>query len=270
MNKDFWIGYSPERINPGDKKNTIEKVKKIISFENVPQNVEKKIINLYKVITPNLVISRSIKEAETSKVIENIQRDINIAFMNEILVICDKLKINFNNVIKLASTKWNFLNFKPGLVGGHCLPVDPYYLYHLAKKRKLHAKFILAGRNVNNKMENFVLKKILNKIRSKRNCKNVLIAGLSFKSNVSDFRNSLALSIYKKLRKKKTIKVKAYDPYINTKVYKELGIIKKINFNKNKFDLIIFLVNHDAIRAKLIAYKNKFQIMDIFNFLKNN
>ena len=133
-NKKIYLGYSPERINPGDKKNTIKNISKIVSFDNYPKEINRIILQVYRIISPNIVLSRSIENAEMSKVIENIQRDINIAFMNEIFMVCKKLNLDFVEVIKLAKTKWNFLNFSPGLVGGHCLPVDPFYLYHLAKK----------------------------------------------------------------------------------------------------------------------------------------
>ena len=163
--KNFWVGYSPERVNPGDKTKTVDKISKIVSFPKCPKNVKNTILKLYKSITPKIILTNFIEEAETSKVIENIQRDINIAFMNEIMMICDRLNINFHNVIKLASTKWNFLNFAPGLVGGHCLQVNPYYLYDLSKKKKYDAKFILAGRNVNNNVKNFIINKVNNIIK---------------------------------------------------------------------------------------------------------
>ena len=163
-NKDFWVGYSPERINPGDKNKTIKKINKIVGINLINKNVKYKVQKVYKNLTQNIFFTNSIKDAEMSKVIENVQRDINIAFMNEIFQISEKLNLNFKNIIRLASSKWNFLKFSPGLVGGHCLPVDPYYLYEIAKKNKLNAKFLLAGRNVNNSMENFIIKKILEKI----------------------------------------------------------------------------------------------------------
>ena len=161
--KRIWIGYSPERINPGDKKNTIKTIKKIVSFDPCPKKIKSNILNVYRTITKNIILSNSIENAEMSKVIENIQRDINIAFMNEILMVSKKLNLNFKEVIKLAKTKWNFLNFSPGLVGGHCLPVDPFYLYHLAKRKNHNAKFMLAGRSVNDEVSKFIKDEIKKK-----------------------------------------------------------------------------------------------------------
>ena len=156
-----------------------------------------------------------------SKVIENIQRDINVAFMNEIFMVSEKLNLNFKEVIKLASTKWNFLNFSPGLVGGHCLPVDPFYLYHLAKLKGHDAKFMLAGRIVNDDLKIFIFNKIKNEIINKKS-KKVLILGLSYKADVSDIRNSLALDIFLKLKKKFKNKIYAYDPILNFESSKKI------------------------------------------------
>ena len=265
QNKDFWIGYSPERVNPGDKSKTIDKIKKIVAFDNCPKNISKKIKDIYKTISNNLVFSKSIKEAETSKVIENIQRDINIAFMNEIMMICDKLNINFHNVINLAKTKWNFLNFDAGLVGGHCLPVDPYYLYDLAKTHKFNAKFILTGRNVNNSMVNFIQWKILDEVK-KKNIKKILLSGLTFKKNVSDIRNSLSLKIFKNLKKQKKFKVEAVDPLITKNKNFKITNLSKINIHD--YDLIVNLVDHDIFRNFFLEHykKNKEKFLDIFNF----
>jgi len=267
--KDFFLGYSPERINPGDNEHKVEKINKIVSFPNVPLKIRKKIINVYKKISKKIILSNSIKESETSKVIENIQRDINIAFVNEIFMICKKININFFNIMKLASTKWNFLKFSPGLVGGHCLPVDPYYLYELAKKNKINAKFMLAGRNVNNEMENFVHKSILKKI-NESNYKNILVAGATYKANVSDIRNSLALNIYNKLKKNKKFNTFFYDPVINSKYIKKYKIYN--NLRKNFFfDLIVPLVPHSKLLNDLKIYKNsKTIIFDIFGFFNND
>ena len=199
-NKKVYIGYSPERINPGDKINTVKTIKKIVSFDRCSSTVKTKIIEVYKTITKNLVLTNSIENAEMSKVIENIQRDINIAFMNEIFMVSKKLNLDFQEIIKLAKTKWNFLNFSPGLVGGHCLPVDPFYLYYLANKKKHKAKFMLSGRQVNDQISHFIQKEIEIKIK-KNNLKKILILGISYKANVSDLRNSLALKIYQNLKK---------------------------------------------------------------------
>jgi UDP-N-acetyl-D-galactosamine dehydrogenase len=265
--QDFFVGYSPERINPGDSEHKVEKINKIVAFKEVPSEIKNKIINVYKKISKKIILSNSIKESETSKVIENIQRDINIAFVNEIFMICRKLDLNFSNIIKLASTKWNFLKFSPGLVGGHCLPVDPYYLYALAKKNSINAKFMLAGRNVNNEMENFVYKSIIKKINS-FNCKKILIAGVTYKANVADVRNSLALNIYKRLKKNKKFNTYCFDPIINNKYAKKYKILDRLNFKIN-FDLIVPLVSHTRLLKDLNLYKNSNTIFfDIFDFYK--
>jgi UDP-N-acetyl-D-galactosamine dehydrogenase len=265
--QDFFVGYSPERINPGDSEHKVEKINKVVAFKEVPYEIKNKIISVYKKISKKIILSHSIKESETSKVIENIQRDINIAFVNEIFMICKKLDLNFSNIIKLASTKWNFLKFSPGLVGGHCLPVDPYYLYALAKKNNINAKFMLAGRNVNNEMENFIYKSIIKKINS-FNCKKILIAGATYKANVADVRNSLALNIYKRLKKNKNFNTYCFDPIINNKYAKKYKILVRLNFNIN-FDLIVPLVSHTKLLKDLNLYKNSNTIFfDIFDFYK--
>ena len=162
-NVDFFVGYSPERVNPGDKNHQLENINKILAY---PNNFKKReLINLYSNLGKKIVFTNNIIEAETAKVIENIQRDVNIGLINEIYIACKKLKINFENVNKLASTKWNFLNFKPGLVGGHCLPVDPYYFSHICKKNKFNTKITLAGRSINDSMINVVINNINTNLR---------------------------------------------------------------------------------------------------------
>ncbi len=171
----FYIGYSSERINPGDKINNIKNIKKVVAIKK-----DKKCLpavkKIYRTISKKLIFSENIKEAELSKLIENTQRDLNIALINEIMILCHISKLNFDEVIKLARSKWNFLKFNPGLVGGHCLPVDPYYLSYYAKKMKFKTKVTLAGRDINNYMEKFIFKKIYEKIykikkdNKKKNC----------------------------------------------------------------------------------------------------
>ncbi len=201
-NTDFYIGYSPERINPGDKTHSIEKINKIVAINKKKFSIANKV---YKNLAKKLIFSENIKEAEASKVIENIQRDLNIGLMNEIYQVCDKSEINFNNVLKLAGSKWNFIKYSPGLVGGHCLPVDPYYFSWFAKKLGLNTKIILAGRKTNNEMVKFTKEMILKKIRKyKFNSKKikVLIMGLTYKKNVADLRNSLSIKVFQSLKKK--------------------------------------------------------------------
>ena len=265
-NKKVYIGYSPERINPGDKINTVKTIKKIVSFDKCSPTVKTKIIKVYKTITKNLVLTNSIENAEMSKVIENIQRDINIAFMNEIFMVSKKLNLDFQEIIKLAKTKWNFLNFSPGLVGGHCLPVDPFYLYYLANKKKHRAKFMLSGRQVNDQISHFIQKEIEIKIK-KNNLKKILILGVSYKANVSDLRNSLALKIYHNLKKIFKDKIFAFDPIIQKNLAKKFDILQKIK-KPNEYDLMVPLVNHKSFFNYFSKdFKlRKINYLDFFNY----
>jgi UDP-N-acetyl-D-galactosamine dehydrogenase len=254
-NKDFYLCYSPERINPGDKKNNLSKINKIFAINTKNIKILNSVKKVYKHLCKKLIITKYIEEAETAKVIENIQRDINIAIFNEVLMICEKLKINFSEVIKLANTKWNFINFKPGLVGGHCLPVDPFYLSYIAKQKKLKTITTLAGRKTNNNMEKYVLNSFKNFIKNKgikKNNSQILIVGLSYKYGVADIRNSINLKIYQKI-KKTNRNTYYFDPFINKH---NLGTSVNIN-DIFKFDVVIFLSNgkifqklHDRIKIK--------------------
>jgi UDP-N-acetyl-D-glucosamine/UDP-N-acetyl-D-galactosamine dehydrogenase len=263
-NKDFFICYSPERINPGDKKNNLTKINKIFAVNTKKKEIINSINKVYKNFCKKLIITNSIKEAETAKVIENIQRDLNIAIFNEILIICNRLDINFPEVIRLAKTKWNFLNFKPGLVGGHCLPVDPFYLSYIANKKKIKTLTTLAGRKTNDNMENYILncfKKFINKKKQKKNNYKVLILGLSYKYGVADVRNSINLKIYEKIKKlhKNT---SAFDPFIANKKLSNKDNIKKLE----SFDVVLFLTKgkiYQELFNKL--YKKKLNnILDPF------
>lgn len=268
INKDFYIGYSPERINPGDKRHQIENTIKILAIDTKNKDVIKKIKDVYKCITKKLVLSDSIEDAETAKVIENIQRDLNIALMNDIFIFCKKMNYNYRNIIKLASSKWNFLKFDAGLVGGHCLPVDPYYLSYIAKKNNISLDTVLAGRKVNTKLNDYIfeeIKKNIFKLKKGKNNFKILIAGITYKKDVADIRNSYPLEIYLKL--KKIFKnVYAHDPFcadLNCRKYK---IIKKLN-PKISYDFVIFLVNHrtnNSLFKKLKQKKTK--IYDPFDF----
>ena len=269
-NKDFYIGYSPERVNPGDKINTINNINKIVSINTNNKKILSKVSNVYKTVCKKIVFSNDITAAETAKVIENIQRDLNIALMNEFLLICRKLKINFKEVLKLAKTKWNFLNFHPGLVGGHCLPVDPYYLASIAKQNNLKTIVTLAGRKTNDFMDQFVVNEIKNFLKiKKKNLKNIniLIIGLSYKAGIADLRNSINLKIYEKL-KRKSRNVNIYDPFINNDAKKKYDPINKINFNNN-YDLILFLSKNNHFEdqyKRLNKSKNRLKIMDPFDY----
>ena len=255
FNKDFFCGYSPERINPGDKEHTISSVIKVTSG-STPEAAE--LINkaYSEIINAGTFLASSIKVAEAAKVIENIQRDVNIGLINEIYLACNNLNINFKNVNYLASTKWNFLNFKPGLVGGHCLPVDPYYFSYICKKKNFNTKITLAGRNINDSMTKKVINNINNVIKKKKLAKKkILICGLTYKKNVADLRNSLAFKIFKILKKKN---IKGYDPLVGDKVAKKNGILIK-EPKLQKFDIFFVLTNHDKIE-KYLKKVNKNQI----------
>jgi len=264
-NKDFYICYSPERINPGDKEHVVKKIKKLIAIPN--SNIKKKVLNVYSQITKKIVLSSSIKETELSKVIENIQRDLNIALMNEIYLFCDKTNLNFNNVLNQASTKWNFVKYNPGLVGGHCLPVDPYYFSHVAKKNGLKTNVTIAGRITNEFMCNFVIKKIKKEINLNKSFKKssdkIIFAGLSYKKNVSDIRNSLALKIYKSFQRKNK-NIFAFDPLISSEKIKnsissdDLKSIKNVKY-------IIFLVYHDIFKKIFKKINKKIKIIKFFD-----
>ena len=277
LNIGFFCGYSPERINPGDKKNTLKNISKIVSGSN--KKTTELLYNLYKkIINSKVVKASSIKHAEAAKVIENIQRDINISFLNELSILFSKIGLNTKEVIDLASTKWNFIKFQPGLVGGHCIGVDPYYLTHKAKSLNIKPQMILAGRRVNDQMYSFVCKKFLKILRKNYSTvkkKSVLILGFTFKENCSDFRNTQVIKIYKNLKKNK-LKVDIYDPMVDPiKVSKEykVKILKSI---KKKYHGIIICVNHRIFKQSLNLKKlNKYLfkkdvIYDLKWMLKDN
>ncbi len=260
--KKFFIGYSSERINPGDKIHNIRNIPKVVSI-NSNREIISCVKRVYENVSKKIVFTKKINEAELSKLIENTQRDLNIGLMNEIMILCEKANLDFNEVIRLANTKWNFLNFKPGLVGGHCLPVDPYYLSYFAKKLGFNTKITLAARKTNNFMEQFILKKITSKLKNIKNYKKkkITVMGLTYKSNVPDHRNSLAVNIYNKL-KKMSKNIKAYDPII------ENSFIKTNNIRNNfkeimKSEIFIILVKHKKIgEAMKVIKKNKKIIID--------
>jgi len=221
---------------------------------------------MYSLLSKKIIFSNNIRETETAKVIENIQRDVNIGLINEIYLVCKKLNLDFKEVINLASTKWNFLKFKPGLVGGHCLPVDPYYFAYISKINNYKTKITLAGRHTNDLMEKNILIEIKNilKVHDKRNNKKILLCGLSYKENVADHRNSLALNIFNKLKKLKK-NIYGYDPMINDDLSNKLKLIKSKKEFDN-FDIYITLIRHNIINKKINKLsKNKL----IFNILNN-
>ena len=275
FNKDFYCGYSPERINPGDSKHNFKNIVKITSGSN--NQTATNVRNLYKSVFKNIYQANNIKIAEAAKVIENIQRDLNIALVNELSIILDKINVDTKEVIEAAGTKWNFQKFYPGLVGGHCISVDPYYLTYVAKLNNYNPKEIIAGRKINNHMKLEVVKKFLSAIkRSKINTKKIkiLVMGISFKENVSDLRNSQALEVIKILLDKK-FNLDVYDPLIKQKKIKiknKTISMKKILPNNRIYDAILILTPHDKIKSissnKLIKIcKKKFVLFDIKNYL---
>ena len=276
INKDFYCGYSPERINPGDKKRTLSKIIKITSGSNL---IASKIVdNLYKkIIKAGTFNVSSIKVAEASKVIENTQRDLNVAFVNELSMIFSKMNIDTEEVLDAANTKWNFQKFTPGLVGGHCIGVDPYYLTYKAKRLGLKPKIILSGRKVNNNMSKFITKKINNNIKLKKNINSrILIMGITFKENCSDIRNTKVIDLYNQLSKTNNI-VDVYDPTVNKIEVKKIYNLKLMNIlKKNYYDAIVISVAHNLFRnigfKKIRSYgKKKCLIFDLkYLFDKRN
>jgi len=246
LNEDFFAGYSPERINPGDKEHTIEKIKKVTSG-STPE-IGEKVNNLYSsVITAGTYLALSIKVAEAAKVIENSQRDINIAFVNELKKIFDKMEIDTNAVLEAAGTKWNFLPFKPGLVGGHCIGVDPYYLAQKAQEYDYNPEIILAGRRMNDSMGEYIATHIVEQMNKKDLCvkdSNILILGITFKENCPDIRNSKVVDLISSL-KGYGANVTVYDPWANPKdVKSEYGLDILTEMPVGKFDAVVLAVAH--------------------------
>ena len=250
--KDFHLGYSPERMNPGDKKHSVDKITKVISGDtNKTISILKKIYG--KVNSGKIFVAQNIKTAEAAKVIENTQRDINVAFINEITKLFKKININIYDVLKTAETKWNFLNFKPGFVGGHCIGVDPYYLSFLAKKKKIGSNLILSGSKINNDFPKFLAQYINNKIGKK---KKILILGLTFKENVNDLRNTKVVDLIKSLKNK------GHKVFVND-TQADINEVKKMNLNlislsnKEKFDTLILAVAHDEYKKLNYSFFEK-------------
>jgi UDP-N-acetyl-D-galactosamine dehydrogenase len=249
FNTDFYCGYSPERINPGDKINTLTKIIKVTSG-STPEMANKVDALYTSIITAGTHKAPSIKVAEASKSIENAQRDINISFVNELALIFDRMNIDTQDVLAAAATKWNFLPFKPGLVGGHCIGVDPYYLAHKATSLGYDPQVILSGRHVNDQMSLFVTNKVVqllsaNKINSKG--AKVLLLGVTFKENCPDSRNSKAFEIYH-LLKEQGLEVFAFDPYANALEVKQKQGIDLVTA-LGKYDAIVLVVAHDFFKS---------------------
>jgi len=269
FNKDFFCGYSPERINPGMSKYKIDNIIKLTSGST--PKISKFVNNLYKkIIKAGTYNTSSIKIAESAKIIENAQRDINIAFMNELSIFFDKLNIDTNEVINAAKTKWNFIDFKPGLVGGHCIGVDPYYLSYKADNLGYKTQIILSGRKINDNVVKFIIKKLIIKIIEKKikvRPIKILNLGLSFKENCTDLRNSMSLKLVKKLSNKNCM-IYNYDPivYVNDSMKKKLNLISKPQ--KKFYDVIILSVSHNYFKKlgikKILSFsKNKYLFFDL-------
>jgi UDP-N-acetyl-D-galactosamine dehydrogenase len=271
FNQDFYCGYSPERINPGDKINTLTKIKKVTSGSTPA--IAEIVDQLYKsIITAGTHKAPSLKVAEASKAIENAQRDVNISFVNELALIFDRMGIDTNDVLDAAGTKWNFLKYKPGLVGGHCIGVDPYYLAHKAESVGYYPQVILSGRRVNDNMGIFVANKLLKLLISKNftiSQSNVLILGITFKENCPDIRNSRVIDIVRELQQF-NMNIDVLDPHANEhEVLAEYGISICKSSNK-KYEGIVLAVAHDEfLKLKITEFKSTDSsvIYDIKSFL---
>lgn len=274
FNEDFFAGYSPERINPGDKLHTVEKIKKVTSG-STPE-IGKIVDDVYSsVITAGTHLAPTMKVAEAAKVIENSQRDINIAFVNELSKIFTKMGIDTNDVLEAASTKWNFLPFKPGLVGGHCIGVDPYYLAQCAQRYGYNPEIILAGRRMNDGMGEYVAEQTI-KLMLKKGIQvlnsNILILGFTFKENCPDVRNTKVIDIVNAL-KEYNLNITIYDPWANPAIAKhEYGIEITNELPKEKFDSVIAAVAHkEFLELDVTSFlKEKHVIFDVKGFLKRD
>ena len=274
FNTDFYAGYSPERINPGDKEHTVDKILKVTSGSTPELGF--KVDSLYKsVITAGTHLAPTIKVAEASKVIENSQRDINIAFVNELAKIFNLLDINTHDVLEAAGTKWNFLQFKPGLVGGHCIGVDPYYLAQKAQENGYHPEIILAGRRLNDGMGNYVASEVV-KCMIKKNIQvnesKVLILGITFKENCPDVRNTKVVDLVYAL-KDYGANITIHDPWADEQeVINEYGLMSLKSLPNEKFDAVVLTVAHSKFKDLdiLSLKKEKAIVYDLKNLLPKN
>lgn len=254
--RDFKVGYSPERVNPGDEAHSIDKITKIVS--GMDEESTRMLASLYGLIT-HVYVARDIKTAEAAKVIENIQRDINIALMNELSLIFNKMGLNTRDVLEAAGTKWNFHKYTPGLVGGHCIPVDPYYLVYKARELGYHPQVILSGRAVNDYMPKHVAEmtiKGLNKASKVIKGSKVLILGLTYKENVPDTRESPAREIIQVLKEFET-DVYGYDPLLSRSAIEGFGVKAIDKLSDVEPDAIIIAVPHEQFKAQLQGYIDK-------------
>ncbi|WP_339329960.1 Vi polysaccharide biosynthesis UDP-N-acetylglucosamine C-6 dehydrogenase TviB [Aeromonas hydrophila] len=260
FNRDFFAGYSPERVNPGDKEHRVTTIKKITSG-STPE-IADIIDDLYNsIITKGTHKASSMKVAEAAKVIENTQRDLNVALINELAIIFNKMNIDTEEVLNAAGSKWNFLPFRPGLVGGHCIGVDPYYLTHKAQAIGYHPELILAGRRINDGMGNYVAAQLVKALLNKRiqvYGANVLIMGLSFKENCPDLRNTRVVDIIYELTDY-NMNVEVFDPWINPdEAYDEYGISLAVDLKYHHYDAVIMAVAHDEFKSMSISDIRKY------------
>jgi UDP-N-acetyl-D-galactosamine dehydrogenase len=274
FNKDFYAGYSPERINPGDKEHTVEKILKVTSG-STPE-IGKVVDHLYKsIITAGTHLAPTIKVAEAGKVIENSQRDINIAFVNELAKIFNLMNIDTRAVLEAAGTKWNFLPFKPGLVGGHCIGVDPYYLAQKAQEYGYNPEIILAGRRMNDSMGGYVASEVI-KTMIQKDIKikgaEILILGITFKENCPDVRNTKVVDVIAALKEYNT-NITIHDPWADEEeVNIEYGLKSSKSLPNEKFDAVILTVSHNKFNElDFLSLKNENSIIyDVKNFLADN
>lgn len=255
FNRDFFAGYSPERVNPGDKEHRVTTIKKVTSG-STPE-IADIIDDLYNsIITKGTHKASSMKVAEAAKVIENTQRDLNVALINELAIIFNQMNIDTEEVLNAAGSKWNFLPFRPGLVGGHCIGVDPYYLTHKAQAIGYHPELILAGRRINDGMGNYVASQLVKALLNKRiqvYGANVLIMGLSFKENCPDLRNTRVVDIISELADY-NVNVEVFDPWINPdEAYHEYGISLVVDLKQHHYDAVIMAVAHDEFKSMSIS-----------------
>jgi UDP-N-acetyl-D-glucosamine/UDP-N-acetyl-D-galactosamine dehydrogenase len=275
FNKEFFAGYSPERINPGDKEHTVTKIKKVTSG-STPE-AAKKVDELYRsIIIAGTHLASSIKVAEAAKVIENSQRDINIAFVNELAMIFNRMGIDTHEVLEAAGTKWNFLPFKPGLVGGHCIGVDPYYLAQKAQEYGYHPEIILAGRRLNDNMGKYVASEVV-KLMIQKELKikgaKVILLGITFKENCPDIRNTRAVDIVNEL-KQYGVEVEIHDPWADPEeVMHEYALKCLTKLNGNHYEAIILTVAHDkfqSLNLKKLGSSSSTVVYDVKGVLKQN
>ena len=268
-NSDFHCGYSPERIVPGDTKYKLVDIKKIVSGSN--KDAALFVNSLYKkIIVAGTFQTKSIKIAEAAKVIENTQRDLNIALVNELAIIFDKMNIKSSDVFDAVSTKWNALPFRPGLVGGHCIGVDPYYLTYKSRKLNYEPKIILAGRKLNDSMASYVFKKIIEQMKLRKiksHGSKVLVLGITFKENCNDHRNTKVIDLINLLKKRGCI-IDIVDPWVSkNEIKKEYKLIVQKKPRRTRYDVIIIAVSHEIFKRNISSYeslkKNNGFIFDI-------